>query len=54
VRLPGQKYHLKFSMLTDPRQAVGSYLAIRDKLAKENATPSEYIDLRTDEKVFYK
>lgn len=54
VRLPGQKYHLKFSMLTDPRQAVGSYLAIRDKLAKQNITPSEYIDLRTDEKVFYK
>ena len=54
VRLPGQKYHLKFSMLTDPRQAVGSYLAIRDRLAKENVTPAEYIDLRTDEKVFYK
>ena len=54
VRLPGQKYHLKFSMLTDPRQGVGSYLAIKDKLAAENITPAEYIDLRVEEKVFYK
>lgn len=54
VRLPGQSYHLKFSMLTDPRQAVGSYLAIRDKLDKDNITPAEYIDLRVEEKIFYK
>jgi len=54
VRMPGQKYYLKFSLLTDPRQAVGSYKAIRDKLAKENIIPAEYIDLRVEEKVFYR
>lgn len=54
VRLAGQKYILKFSVLSDPRQAVGSYIAIRDKLSNEKITPAEYIDLRVEEKIFYK
>ncbi len=54
VRVAGQKYYLKFFILSDPRQAVGSYLAIKSKLDAEHIIPAEYIDLRVDEKVFYK
>ncbi|HUP26744.1 MAG TPA: hypothetical protein VM124_03825 [Candidatus Limnocylindrales bacterium] len=54
VRLRDQPYYLKFFILSDPRQAVGSYLALKAKLDADHTTPSEYIDLRADEKVFYK
>lgn len=49
VRLEGKGYYLKFNLLTDPKQAVGSYLASKEKTAAK-----EYIDLRVPEKVFYK
>ncbi len=54
VRLVGQNYFIKFSITTDVRQAVGTYLAARSKLDKDGVTPSEYLDVRVEEKVFYK
>lgn len=54
VRITGTNYYIKFSTDTDPRQAVGTYLAARDKLEADGATPAEYIDIRVEEKVFYR
>jgi len=54
VRMAGQPYYLKFSTLIEPRQAVGSYLAIKKKLDRDAVKVGEYIDLRVEEKVFYK
>lgn len=54
VRISGHKYFIKFSTDTDPRQAVGTYLAARDKLVAEGVSPTEYIDVRVEEKVFYR
>lgn len=54
VRLAGQQYYLKFSTLVDTRQAVGSYLVVKDKLGRDAVKVGEYIDLRVEEKVFYK
>lgn len=56
VRLTGQKYFIKFQMDSDSdvRQAVGAYLVVRKKFESEGQGPSEYIDVRIPEKVFYK
>lgn len=54
VRVDGQRYYIKFSIDSDPRQAVGTYLAVKAKLDAEGIVPTEYIDVRVDEKVFYR
>lgn len=54
VRIAGQSYYVKFSTLNDPRQAVGAYQTVKAKLEASNTLPKEYIDVRVEEKVFYK
>ena len=54
VVIVGQPYYIKFSTDSDPRQAVGTYLAVKAKLDREGTTPREYMDVRVDVKVFYK
>lgn len=54
VRLSGKPYYIKFSLLTDSRIAVGQYLALDQELSAKKITPSEYVDSRVEEKVYYK
>ncbi len=54
LRVDGQPYYVKFSMDSDPRQAVGTYLAAVAKLESDGGKPGEYIDVRVPEKVFYR
>ncbi len=54
VRINGQNYYIKFATTGEARQAVGTYLAARSKFAAEGIAPAEYVDVRIDEKVFYK
>jgi cell division septal protein FtsQ len=54
VRTQGQSYYIKFNLSLDSKTSVGTYLALRDKLNKEHITPAEYIDLRVEEKAYYK
>ncbi len=54
VKLTGQGYYLKFSVISDARQSVGAYLAVKAKLDATHQTPAEYVDIRIPEKVFYK
>ena len=54
VRVPAQQYYIKFSLDSDPRQAVGTYLATKAKLDSGGVVPAEYLDVRLAEKVFYK
>lgn len=54
VRLEGKHYYIKFQIGSDPRQAVGSYLAASKRIESENINISEYIDVRVEEKVFFK
>lgn len=54
VRFEGAAYALKASLLTDPRQSAGAFLATKKRLDAENIVPSEYVDVRVEEKVFYK
>jgi hypothetical protein len=53
-KVDGQQYYIKASLMTDARQAAGSYLAMKAKLESDKITPAEYVDVRVDEKVFYK
>jgi hypothetical protein len=50
VRLKGVGYYIKCDISGDARQQIGRYLAVRDS----GVSPSEYMDVRVEEKVFYK
>lgn len=54
VRAKGEGYYTKFHMLGDARIQSGALLAVRDKLKADNETPKEYIDVRLEDKVYYK
>jgi hypothetical protein len=54
VRLEGTSYYIKFNTALDARQQVGTYLAAKQKLDKDHVTPAEYMDVRVEEKVFFK
>lgn len=54
VKPTGEKYYIKFSLLTDPRIVSGQFFAARKKFIADNVTPSEYVDSRVEEKVFFK
>lgn len=54
VRVVGEKYYIKFSLLTDPRIASGQYFAARKKFDTDNIRPAEYVDSRVEEKIFFK
>jgi hypothetical protein len=54
IKVEGKPYIVKFNTTTDARQSTGALIAIKEKLEKENKTPAEYIDLRVEEKAYYK
>src|SRR3989344_2971045 len=54
IKVEGKNYVVKFNTLTDARQSAGALLAVKEKFEKENINPTEYIDLRVEEKVYYK
>lgn len=47
-------YIIKFSFNSDPLQAAGSYIAMRQRLTGEQKQPTEYIDVRAGERIFIK
>lgn len=54
IRLAGEGYLVKFNMAGDARLQSGAFVAVKKKLAAENKKPAEYIDVRVNDKVFYK
>ena len=54
VEVVGQKYFVKFSLISDPRIAAGQFIAIYNKLRAEQGVVKEYIDARVEEMIFYK
>lgn len=54
VRIAGQPYFIKFSLLTDARVTYGQYAALKKKLEADGVTPKEYIDSRVEERVYYR
>ncbi len=50
----GRNYYLKFALNGSPRMQSGAAVAAIHKLDKDGIVPSEYIDLRIEDKAFYK
>lgn len=54
VKVSGQQYYIKFATLGDARLQAGTYLAVANHLRDSNTTPREYVDVRVEERAFYK
>lgn len=54
VQVAGEGYYTKFNLSENKREQVGAWLVARDQLNKLGQTPSEYLDVRASEKVFWK
>lgn len=54
ARIEGYPYYVRFNSAADPIQQAGTYLALKSKLDSEGIAPREYIDLRVDERAYYK
>lgn len=54
LRLQDKPYYVKFNLNSDPLQQIGSLIVVLEQLEKQSVTPVEYIDLRVEERVFYK
>lgn len=54
IKTIGSAYYIKFSIVGDARVQVGAYLAVQNKLKSQNTSPSEYIDVRIEDRVYYK
>jgi hypothetical protein len=54
VTLTGKAYKIKFNLESnDPRQQVGTYLAMITQLQSQGITPAQYVDVRVDGRAFY-
>ncbi len=54
IHLEGLPYYIKTDTTNDVRQQVGGFLSVKEHLAGNGIAPSEYVDVRVEEKVFYK
>lgn len=54
VRIDGQPYFIKFDLDTNDREAVGSFLAVKQYLDENKIVPSAYVDVRVPGRAYYK
>jgi hypothetical protein len=54
VRIEGAGYYIRFNLHGKAREGVGSYLAVRQYLQDTHKTAGEYIDVRIENKVYYR
>lgn len=54
VRLQDKPYIVKFTLEGDAYQQAGAYIAVQKRLDAERKTPSQYIDARVGDRVYYK
>lgn len=54
VRLKDEPYIVKFNLRGEARAEVGTYLAVRSYLKRTRQTPASYIDVRVDNKAYYR
>ena len=54
VRTVGQSYSIRFNTQKDPRLQVGTFLAVKKRLEGSGEVPKEYIDVRVEERAYYK
>lgn len=54
VRIDGVGYAVKFNLQGDARAEVGSYLAVKNYLEREHKVPGSYVDVRVDNRAYYR
>lgn len=54
IYINDQNYYIKTDTTGDARVQLGGYFAVSNSLRSKGISPSEYIDVRVEEKVFYK
>ncbi len=52
VTLQDAPYYIMLTLQNDAAQQLGAFFAARDRLAQENRTPAEYIDVRIADRVY--
>lgn len=54
VRIVGQPYAIRYNTLGDARIETGTFLAVKKRLEGSGEKPKEYIDVRVEERAYYK
>lgn len=54
ILLTDQPYTIKMATSGDPLLQAGTYLAVRKELSSHNTVPKYYVDVRAEERAFYK
>lgn len=54
AKIHDKPYYVTFTFTNNVDQQIGAYLAVQRKLNETKVTPSQYIDVRIGERVFYK
>lgn len=54
VKIKDKTYYIKFNFNAEPRQAIGTFLAVKKKIDSEHLEVKEYIDVRVEERAYYK
>lgn len=54
LRIVGEPYAVRYNTLGDPRVQTGTFLAVKKRLEGSGDKPKEYIDVRVEERAYYK
>jgi hypothetical protein len=54
IWIEGAPYFVKFNLRGDARVGAGAFLAVKQHLEREGKTPSSYIDVRVENKAYYR
>ncbi len=54
VFIDKKPYYIKFSVTSDPVQQIGAFLAVNSELENKKQIPKQYIDVRVEERVYFK
>lgn len=54
IWIEGAPYFVKFNLRGDARVEAGAFLAVKQQLEREGKTPSSYIDVRVENKAYYR
>jgi hypothetical protein len=54
VQVNGAPYTIKFNLHGNARAEAGAFLAVKQQLDKEKKTPSQYVDVRVENRAYYR
>jgi cell division septal protein FtsQ len=54
VRISGVGYFVKFNLQGNAREEAGAFLAVKKQLERDRITPQTYIDVRVEERAYYR